>query len=488
MDGSLSTDESSATDEEGGRDDFATLLRKTRAAAGEDEEDQTSEPDNSVLEVRDPDTPGRTRSSSARKEGREDARNNNLARKMEMLQDEVQRMKGERSMATAIVENSQCLKEIMVHSKRERETEGKKERPDPVKMEVWSTKGEELLDNNHDVLAWTPRRLYRQPNQNPQEYWKEAKYPTEVKPNLRGGLFLRHLMPLTLSGKAIGWGHDRTATTSIKYYTHSQSDSAVNRKKKSRIEVEEDGENVQSRVVSVGQEWNDTSGITEVVEATHNWAAIKFMTCPWDWSGLLLLRILHDASFFGEVTTTEGTQKELLERFVNEFMMENRHRAMNEQCPMVYEEAVELAQRICRNYNGRQDRIFMKANVYSATRLATAYKEERDKAREELKEARQQVNRLSNTRRGRSTERRRSRGRSPRRSPTGRGSGRKPGLGQAQPGDGDREFKIARGAVCRQWNTKDGCKFSACTKDHKCNAYTGPGQVCKGGHKGYNHK
>ena len=330
MDESLSTDESSATDEEGGRDDFATLLRKNRAAAGEEEEDQTSEPDNSVLEVREPDRPGQTRSGSARKEGREDARNNNLAKRMEMLQDEVDRMRGERSMAAAIVENSQCLKEIVVHSKRERETEGKKEKPDPVKMEVWSAEGEELKDNNHDVLAWTPRRLYRQPNQNPQEYWKEAKYPTEVKPNLRGGLFLRHLMPLTLSGKAIGWGHDRTATTSIKYYTHSQSDSATNRKKKSRIEVEEDGENVQSRVVSVGQEWNDTSGITEVIEATHNWAAIKFMTCPWDWSGLLLLRILHDASFFGEVTTTEGTQKELLERFTNEYMMENRHRAMND--------------------------------------------------------------------------------------------------------------------------------------------------------------
>ena len=46
--------------------------------------------------------------------------------------------------------------------------------------------------------------------------------------------------------------------------------------------MEEDGENVQSRVVSVGQEWSDTSGIPEVVEAAHNWAAIKFMTCPWD--------------------------------------------------------------------------------------------------------------------------------------------------------------------------------------------------------------
>ena len=82
--------------------------------------------------------------------------------------------------------------------------------------------------------------------------------------------------------------------------------------------------------MNVGQEWIDTSGIPEVVEGVHNWAAIKFMTCPWDWSRLLLLRILHDASYFGEVATTEGTQKQLLERYVNEYLMDNRHRAMND--------------------------------------------------------------------------------------------------------------------------------------------------------------
>ena len=110
MDESLSTDESSATDEEGGRDDFATLLKKNRAAAGEEEEDQTSEQDNSVVELGDDDRPGQTRSGSARKEVREDARNNNLLKQMEKLQDEVNRMRGENNMAAAMMENSQCLK------------------------------------------------------------------------------------------------------------------------------------------------------------------------------------------------------------------------------------------------------------------------------------------------------------------------------------------------------------------------------------------
>ena len=78
-----------------------------RAAAGEEEDEQTSEQDDSVVEVREDGRSGQTRSGSARKEGREDARNNNLVKRMEKLQDEVDRMRGEHSMAAAIVENSQ---------------------------------------------------------------------------------------------------------------------------------------------------------------------------------------------------------------------------------------------------------------------------------------------------------------------------------------------------------------------------------------------
>ena len=149
----MSTDESSATEEEGGQDDFATLLRKRRVAAGEEEKDQTSEQDNSVVKLGDDERVGQTRSGSTRKEVREDARNNNLQKQMEKLQYEVNRMRGEHTMAAAVMENSKCLKDMVVYTKRERETEGKKDKPDPVKMELWSEEGEELKDNNYDVLA-----------------------------------------------------------------------------------------------------------------------------------------------------------------------------------------------------------------------------------------------------------------------------------------------------------------------------------------------
>jgi hypothetical protein len=109
-------------------------------------------------------------------------------------------------------------------------------------------------------------------------------------------------MPLGLSSKALGWGHDLLATTAIKYYTHNQAVSG--KKRKSNFSVEEDRDNMDARIVSVGQEWAEASSLHEIAKAGHKRDAVHFQCAPWDWSGLLLLRILHQASYFS--TSAEG--------------------------------------------------------------------------------------------------------------------------------------------------------------------------------------
>ena len=93
------------------------------------------------------------------------------------------------------------------------------------------------MDDNHSTFAWSIQRLVKQPNEDPKVYWSKAKYQLKIEPNLRESLFLHHLMPLGLSSKALGWGHDLLATTTIKYYTHNQAVSG--RKRKSNITLEE---------------------------------------------------------------------------------------------------------------------------------------------------------------------------------------------------------------------------------------------------------
>ena len=39
---------------------------------------------------------------------------------------------------------------------------------------------------------------------------------------------------------------------------------------------------------------------------------------PWDWSGILLARIIHEAAFFALVTDSETQQRSVLEQFIDE--------------------------------------------------------------------------------------------------------------------------------------------------------------------------
>jgi hypothetical protein len=76
-------------------------------------------------------------------------------------------------------------------------------------------------DDNHKTFNWSMRRAYKNPNAKPEDYWADAKYPLQATPNLRGNLYLTHLMPLSVSGKALGWLHSAKTQIEIKFFTHS---------------------------------------------------------------------------------------------------------------------------------------------------------------------------------------------------------------------------------------------------------------------------
>ena len=61
-------------------------------------------------------------------------------------------------------------------------------------------------------------RAYKNPNAKPEDYCAEAKYPLKVTPNLRGNLYLDHLVPMSVSGKALGWTHSATTQQEVKYF------------------------------------------------------------------------------------------------------------------------------------------------------------------------------------------------------------------------------------------------------------------------------
>jgi hypothetical protein len=58
-----------------------------------------------------------------------------------------------------------------------------------------------VKDDAQCTLDWTFRRLWRQVNADPEDYWRSGTYPEEVTPNLKETVFWEHLMPMTLNPK-----------------------------------------------------------------------------------------------------------------------------------------------------------------------------------------------------------------------------------------------------------------------------------------------
>ena len=496
MDETLATEGESSSEEEEGQDFISNLMGREKTRGGATAQIM----ENSVLELDDEGSRGPGTSTQQMDRGppvlMDNSCTNKLLAEMDNLKSVVQQMQGQQSMVDLIKQNHANFKEWAQSVKRERSHEEKKEGPEvPIKV-TWSDEGEKLVDDNHTKFAWSVRRLYKQPNRAPCEYFKEAAYEMDIKPNLREALYLRHLMPLGISSKALGWGHALLANTAIKYYTHAQASQGA-KKRKSNFVLEEDDEKMTQRVVSVGQEWAEATGLTEVMEGVHNWVAVRFMTAPWDWSGILLLRILHDLTYFTSVSDNEDTQKIICEKFVDEFLATNRRELMQQKPPLVYDKGITLAIDVVRTYNGRNDHLFSKTPIYSAARLAKQYKEERDKAKQEKTTL---LGENSNLRRKIKELESRGAGRPP------RGVEPRQKSRQSARDNEDKEYRmdrmevrttrkcvtpklISQLQVCREWNTTKGCSFPNCNRLHGCNARAGPGRCCKDKtHKGPDHK
>ena len=53
----------------------------------------------------------------------------------------------------------------------------------------------------------------------------------------------------------------------------------------------------------------------------------------------------------------------------------------------------------------------------------------------------------------------------------------------------EKEFRLDRAEVCREWNSPRGCSRANCNRSHVCNAKAGPGRCCKSDqHKGPQHR
>ena len=144
----------------------------------------------------------------------------------ELQQEQVNQTMGPRDLVNYMESsNSNLIDKLASQSKRARSPDRKPEEPKLLEKTL------ELKDDAHTVLQKEYRENWRQINRNPELWWSQEIYPTEVEPNLRGSVYLEHLIPMTLNEKALSWLHSSSKRIDVKMMAHKNSTTAKKSKK-----------------------------------------------------------------------------------------------------------------------------------------------------------------------------------------------------------------------------------------------------------------
>ena len=192
-------------DEDGNEYDALPALPSSRIRASSPKSRGILNTDNSVITVQGNDKMEKMEENIQRMQKRLE----------ELQQDQVNQSIGPRDLVNYMESsNSNLIDKFASQSKRARSPERKPEEPKLLDKTL------ELKDDAHSILQKEYRENWRQINRNPELWWSQGIYPTEVEPNLRGSVYLEHLIPMTLNEKAWSWLHSSSKRIDVKMMSH----------------------------------------------------------------------------------------------------------------------------------------------------------------------------------------------------------------------------------------------------------------------------
>ena len=344
-------------------------------------------------------------------------------------------------------------------------------------------------DDNHKTFCWPLRRAYKNPNAKPEDYWSEAQYPLVATPNLKGNLYLTHLMPLSVSGKALGWLHSAKQQMEIKYFTHSNRTNK--RSKKEGLTISSGTDDMGATNYSVEETWSEANDLKDILDSLWNYTAACFQIRPWDWTPLVIGRVCHETGYFSGCSNSRAQQKSMTEEFINEVLFNTRTRLGQGSPPMTYHEVLAVAEATVGQANGRRGELLRGKGIYGGRWDLQQKEEEISRLKVQLAQARQDATTLRNSGRGRGGGDKggyeSTRGTRPGRGSRGRGGGRGSGGAGAYTRGSDPEFEAKRELLCLQFNRGNCSDPSVCHLVHTCSRRVGQGTPCGHNHSSQEH-
>lgn len=178
-------------------------------------------------------------------------------------------------------------------------------------------------------------------NGNQEEFWR--RQPKVLHP-IRESYPESHLRLDPVNPRVTLRDHDRGAKRTIKQY------AKVNfRVVKSRATITPVG--LDSHDVGLAREYEECTGAYQLVSALWQYAINLFLIRREDYSGLLLLKVLHDVKFFQPVLLSkvvgkkqrDAKQVEVMQHFIDEAMERNSMLGKQAKPPLSYEELLRIA-------------------------------------------------------------------------------------------------------------------------------------------------
>ena len=217
------------------------------------------------------------------------------------------------------LEQNQKLMEMMARQNQRSDDDGGKRKRDevsyiPQEPVLLVENSYKLEDDAHENIDFSLRQKLRPINRDPTEYWKKGSFERVDRPILGSTLYLDHLMPGSVNEHTICKNHDRWAIVEIKNFL--TKNSGVARERQKHLKVRE----VANEELSMGIQtvWEQASSVWEVMDAGFNYVAVEFMTRNYNYTGLAMLRVLHECRYFCGVASNPKQQRTLIECFFNE--------------------------------------------------------------------------------------------------------------------------------------------------------------------------
>ena len=187
-----------------------------------------------------------------------------------------------------------------------------------------------LEDDAHVKLDLSLRQKLRPINADPTTYWVKEAFKRVDRPILGSSLYLEHLMPGFVNEATICKVYDVCAYTEIKNYL--TKNAGVDRESQKKLKVKEVTEDHLS--MGIQTHWAQANDVWEVMDAGiipnlgtckhfimnsgFNYVAVLFMVRNYSYSGLAMLRCLHEVRYFCRVANGPKQQRTLIESFFNE--------------------------------------------------------------------------------------------------------------------------------------------------------------------------